>query len=167
MRESFGASMARDYTRRRRWSAAGNCATMRAVTCPVVPQNELDLQSAPDHRANAGRVESVHDLCLVCGGAGELGHCAVRVPDSGAGQSHRLHAVEPRATEDIAGNYYADPLRAIRGHLHEPAGDAGFLWAGLCLMGAVYFISGRKPCTTETQMKANPKTVLLFSVSLR
>src|SRR5712672_3402012 len=54
----------------------------------------------PDDRV-AGDLESVHDLRLVCApaqsrpatladrGAGELGHCPVRVPVSGAGKSHR------------------------------------------------------------------------------
>jgi uncharacterized protein (DUF486 family) len=56
--------------------------------------------------------------------AGKLGHRAVRVPAAGSREPHRLLAV----FVPFAFLYMKQPLKL------------DYLWASLCIMGAVYFI---------------------------
>ena len=44
--------------------------------------------------------------------------------------------------EDHAGGDHARGVCAVRGLLHEPAGQAGFSWAGLCLLGRFTCVPG-------------------------
>src|SRR4051812_39580627 len=75
---------------------------------------------------------------MVCGGVGELGNRAVRVPASGTGEPHRVHRVLARAAEDSPGGNHAGGLRAVRGAVHAatapprlPVGGTLYLRSGV------------------------------------
>jgi uncharacterized protein len=58
-----------------------------------------------------------------------------------ARQSHRVHGHEFGATQDFAGSHHAYPVRAfcLTLYMQQPL-KLDYLWAGLCLLRAVYFI---------------------------
>ena len=97
-------------------------------------------------RCVAHAEQRVHDLCLVRasqgtqpqaldrGGAGELGHRAVRVSVSGAGQPDRLHGAFGRPAEAAAGSHHPFGLRAVCAVLSARTAEAG-LSVGSALPG--------------------------------
>ena len=103
-------------------------------------------------RSPPGLLQRLHDVCLVCPppkpggqalvdrGAGELGHRAVRVPAPGAGQPDRVHRCSLWPAQDAPGGHYPGGVRPVRGALHAAAVKLDYLWAALCLVGAVYFV---------------------------
>src|SRR6187431_229790 len=96
-------------------------------------------EPCPAHHHSAHAVERVHDVRLVRapegaeskaldrGGAGELGHRAVRIFVASAGEPHRLHRVDLAAAEDPAGSDHADGIRAVCDVVHASATQARLL----------------------------------------
>jgi uncharacterized protein (DUF486 family) len=77
---------------------------------------------------------------MVHSGARELGHRSVRVSASGSGKPHRLHSVQRGAvkiTQEVITLSVFAPFAML--YLREPM-KLDYLWAGLCLLGAVYFM---------------------------
>ena len=65
---------------------------------------------------------------------------AVRMHVDGAGQSHRLHHDVVGAIEDFAGSHHAAVFVPFAVLYMGETLRWNYQWAGLCLMGAVYFI---------------------------
>jgi hypothetical protein len=64
--------------------------------------------------------------CGMLRGARELGHRAFRIPPHGAGEPDRLRRAHAAAAQDHL--YMNQPVKL------------DYLWASLCIMGAVYFV---------------------------
>ncbi|MEI0817088.1 DMT family protein [Pseudomonas aeruginosa] len=69
----------------------------------------------------------------------QLGYRAVRIPAAGAGQPHRLHRTLGRPTimQEVITLAVFVPFSVY--FMQQPL-KLDYLWAGLCLLGAVYFI---------------------------
>jgi hypothetical protein len=89
-----------------------------------------------------GHLKNLATAPWYIGGARQLGHCPVRIPVAGAGQPHRLPAgrLHARPAQDHAGSDHAGGVRALCAVLHGEPFKLDYLWAALCMVGAVYFI---------------------------
>jgi Uncharacterized protein conserved in bacteria len=104
------------------------------------------------NRDVAGGRQCLHDVCLVWppeehghialvhGGSGQLGHCAVRV--SAAGAANRIgytqfNVGQLKILQEVITLSVFVPFAVF--YLDQPL-KWDYLWAGLCMLGAVYFI---------------------------
>ena len=77
---------------------------------------------------------------MVDRGADQLGHRAVRIPAAGAGQPHRLHRyslAQLKILQEAITLTVFVPFAMV--YMDQPF-KLDYVWAGLCLVGAVYFI---------------------------
>jgi hypothetical protein len=64
----------------------------------------------------------------------------LRIHTAGAGEPHRLPRALPVAIETRTGGHHAQRLRPPRVFYMKESMKLDFLWAALCLLGAVYFV---------------------------
>src|SRR5439155_11761365 len=108
--------------------------------------------------STAALLQRLHDVCLVrppqeSGGSAvvrrrhrELGHRAVRISAPGAGQPDRVYHTLPRAIkilQEVITLAVFVPFAVV--YMRQPL-KLDYLWAPLCIVGAVYFIF-RAPAT--------------------
>jgi len=85
----------------------------------------------------------------------QLEHRFLWIRFAGARQSDRLSILQPGAAQGYSGSDHHDCFRRFCDYVHEQPLKLDFLWAGLCLVGAVLLYVPRRPAACvmwETSM---------------